>query len=68
MVALLTVLLYLALIFSPGTYTTTTIYTIEHQHQAQVDAVESDPYLYNQVKIQYAEAASRIHVTDDIEH
>lgn len=68
MFALLCVMLHLLLIFSPGVYTTQTIYTIEQQNQAQIDAVENDPVLYNQVKAQYAGEASRIQVSNDSEY
>ncbi len=68
MFALLCVMLYLALIFSPGVYTTHTINTIEQQHQVQIDAVENDPMLYNQVKAQYANEASYVIIKDDIEN
>ena len=64
MFALLCVMLFLNLIFSPGTYTTHTINTIEQQNQVQIDNVENDPYLYNQVKAQYANEASTVVVKD----
>ena len=68
MLALLCVMLHLMLIFSPGVYTTHTINTIEQQNQAQIDAVENDPYLYNQVKLQYADEASRVVLRDETEN
>lgn len=68
MIALLAVLLFLTYIVSPGTYSTATIYSIEQQHQAQVDAVENDPVLYNQVKMDYTDEASRIILKDEIEN
>ena len=64
MVALLCIMLFLQLIFSPGTYTTQTIHTIEQQHQPQIDAVRNNGTLYNQVKIDYTDEASVINIKD----
>ena len=68
MLSILCILLYLTLIFSPGTYTTTQIHTIEQQNHTQVQAVQQNPTLMQQVQADYIEDAQRIKVAEDIGH
>lgn len=68
METLLCILLYWALIVSPGTYTYQQIHTIEQQNQQKVQSVRQDSALMNYVVTTYMEDAKRIEVTDLPEH
>lgn len=68
MLSLLCILLYLILIFSPGTYTTTQIHNIEQQNHTQVQAVQQDPALMQQVQATHIEDAQRVKVIDIEDH
>lgn len=46
---LLCILLYLAVIFSPGTYYQSEIDTFEAQHQADISAIHAQPTLETQI-------------------
>lgn len=68
MLSILCILLYLTLIFSPGTYTTTQIHTIEQQNHTQVQAVQQNPTLMQQVQTTYIEDAQRVKITTENEY
>lgn len=68
MLLLLSVMLYLTLIFSPGTYTTTQIHTIEQQNHTQIQAVMQNPTLMQQVQTDYIEDAQRVKITTENEY
>lgn len=68
MLLLLSAMLYLTLIFSPGTYTTTQIHTIEQQNHTQIQAVMQNPTLMQQVQADYVDDAQRIKVLDGPEY
>lgn len=67
MQTLLCIMLYLALIISPGIYTYQQIHTIEQQNQPAIQSVQQDPALMNYVVNKYMEDAKRINVID-VEH
>lgn len=68
MLTILCMLLYLAVIFSPGTYTTTQIHTLEQQNHSQVQAIQQNPTLMQQVQADYIGDAQRIKILDANDH
>jgi predicted PurR-regulated permease PerM len=65
MLTILCILLYLTVIFSPGTYTTTQIHNLEQQNHTQVQAVQQNPTLIQQVQTTYIEDAQRVKVVNE---
>lgn len=62
---LLAILLYLQLIFSPGTYEESYIRLLEAQHQPEIQAVQNDPAQMDIVHAEYMEPANQVIVIDN---
>ena len=57
---LLAILLYLRVIFSPGTYTEKQIRTFEEHHKGQIESVKNDKAAMDQVEEIYLPQADHI--------
>ncbi len=64
MIELLSIMLHLLLVFSPGTYTVTEISQIESTNQVQIDNVRQDQVLLDWVIDVYSPDAEIIVVID----
>jgi len=62
---ILSILLYLNVISSPGTYTTSDIQNDVVANQTSVSNVQSDPNLLNYVVTTYKKQVSGINILDD---
>ncbi len=66
---LLCILLFLSVIFSPGTYYQSEIDQFEIDNQAQIDAIHADPLLEQQIVDDYSPQLEFIDVIDpDVEY